>query len=228
MRHVFLDLDGTLTDPTPGITACFQYAASALGLAPLSAADVRRYIGPPLRDAFREILATSDALQIEQAVVVYRERFGSVGLFENSVYPGVVEALARLRRAGHPLSVVTSKAEPYAQRIVAHFGLGESLPNVFGAELSGERSTKAEQIAHALASLGITPAQACMVGDREHDVLGARVHGMRAIGVTWGFGSRGELEAAGAERVVDTFEQLVEAVHALDPPSPAIRVDPMP
>jgi phosphoglycolate phosphatase len=223
MRHVFLDLDGTLTDPSPGIAACFLYAARVLGHADLSTAQVRRFIGPPLREAFGEILATNDVDRIEEAVVIYRERFGSVGLFENSVYPGVVEALARLQRAGHPLSVVTSKPAPYAERIVAHFGLAEHLPHVFGAELSGERATKAEQIEHALASLGVAPAQACMVGDREHDVLGARAHGVAAIGVTWGFGSRAELEAAGAERVVDTLDELVQAIGELDAASASDR-----
>jgi phosphoglycolate phosphatase len=212
MRHLFLDLDGTLTDPAPGITSSFLHTARVLGHAELSAADVRRFIGPPLRDAFREVLQTSDAARVERAVAIYREHFGSIGLFENSVYPGVPELLARLRREGHPLSLVTSKAAAYAERIIAHFGLGEQLPHVFGAELSGERSTKTELIAHALASLGIEPAEACMVGDREHDVLGAKAHAMRAIGVTWGYGSRAELEAAGADHVVDTLEDWVTAV----------------
>jgi phosphoglycolate phosphatase len=215
MRHLFLDLDGTLTDPAPGIAACFVYAARVLGHAAVSEADVRRFIGPPLREAFWEILATRDPVRIEEAVRVYRERFGTVGLFENSVYPGVPEALAQLRAAGYALSLVTSKAESYANRIVDHFGLREQLPHVYGAALSGERSTKTELIGHALAVEELAPADACMIGDREHDIVGAKAHGVRAIGVTWGYGSRAELEAAGADRVVDTREGLLAAVLAL-------------
>jgi phosphoglycolate phosphatase len=215
MRHLFFDLDGTLTNPAPGIGACFVHAARALGHTEITEAAMRRFIGPPLREAFCEILATRDEAVIEEAVRIYRERFGTVGLFENSVYPGVVEALGRLGAAGHALSVVTSKPAPYAERIVDHFGLREHVPHVYGAELSGERSTKAEQIALALEVERLAPRDACMIGDREHDVLGARVHGVRAIGVTWGYGSRAELEAAGADRVVDTLEELIVAVQAL-------------
>jgi phosphoglycolate phosphatase len=216
MRHLFLDLDGTLTDPAPGIAACFLHSARALGHAELSEADVLRFIGPPIREAFAEILATRDAARIEEAVRIYRERFSSVGLFENAAYPGVHDALARLCIAGHALSIVTSKAAVYAERIVDHFGLRQFVPHVYGAELSGERSTKAELVALALAGERLAPAQACMIGDREHDVQGARAHAVAAIGVTWGYGSRAELEAAGADQVVDTLDELVAAVAALE------------
>jgi phosphoglycolate phosphatase len=216
MRHLFLDLDGTLTDPAPGIGACFLHSARALGHTTLTEANVRRYIGPPIREAFGEILGTQEVGRIEEAVRIYRERFASIGLFENSVYPGVPDALARLCAAGHSLSIVTSKAAVYAERIVDHFELRRFVPRVYGAELSGERSAKAELVAHALAGERLAPAQACMIGDREHDVLGARAQAVAAIGVTWGYGSRSELEAAGADHVVDTLEQLIAAVAALE------------
>lgn len=215
-RHLFLDLDGTLTDPAPGIAACFLHSAHALGHTRLGEVDVRRFIGPPLREAFAEILGTRDVARIEEAVRIYRERFSSIGLFENAVYPGIPEVLARWCAAGHALSVVTSKAAVYAERIVDHFGLRPFLPRVYGAELSGERSTKAELVALALAGERLVAAEACMIGDREHDVLGARAHGVAAIGVTWGYGSRAELEAAGADHIVDTLEALCTAVDALD------------
>jgi phosphoglycolate phosphatase len=215
MRHLFLDLDGTLTDPAPGIGACFLHSARALGFTTLTEASVRRYIGPPIREAFGEILGTRDVERIEEALRIYRERFSTIGLFENAVYPGVPDALARLCAAGHSLSIVTSKAAVYAERIVDHFGLRRFVPRVYGAELSGERSTKAELVAHALASERLVAAQACMIGDREHDVLGAKAHGLVTIGVTWGYGSRSELEAAGADQLVDTLEQLIAAVAAL-------------
>jgi phosphoglycolate phosphatase len=216
MRHLFFDLDGTLTDPAPGIAACFVHSARALGHSALTEADVRRYIGPPIREAFGEILATRDAGRIEEALRIYRERFSTVGLFENAVYPGVHDALARLCAAGHVLSIVTSKPTVYAERIVDHFELRQFVHHVYGAELSGERSTKAELVAHALAAEQLTPPQACMIGDREHDVHGARAHALAAIGVTWGYGSRAELQAAGAHHVVDTLTELLAAVAALE------------
>jgi phosphoglycolate phosphatase len=215
-RHLFLDLDGTLTDPAPGIAACFQHSARALGHTRLDEAEVRRCIGPPLREAFVELLGTRDVARIEEAVRLYRERFSTVGLFENALYPGVPAALARWCAAGHPLSIVTSKPAVYAERIVDHFGLRPFLRRVYGAELSGERSTKAELVAHALAGERLAAAEACMIGDREHDVHGARAHGVAAIGVTWGYGSRAELEAAGADAIVDTLDGLFVAVGALD------------
>jgi phosphoglycolate phosphatase len=136
-------------------------------------------------------------------------------LFENSVYPGVHDALAGLRQAGHRLCVVTSKAAVYADRIIDHFDLRELLPHVYGAELSGERSTKAELIAHALEAERVAPSEACMVGDREHDIIGAKANGTGSIGVTWGYGSRAELEASGADRVVDTLQELITAASSL-------------
>lgn len=225
MRHLFFDLDGTLTDPAPGIAACFVHSARALGHSALTAADVRRYIGPPIREAFGEILGTRDAARIEEALRIYRERFSTVGLFENAVYPGVPDALARLCDAGHALSLLTSKPAVYAERIIDHFELRQFVPRVYGAELSGERSTKAELLAHALAIEGLAASQACMIGDREHDVHGARAHGLVAIGVTWGYGSRAELEAAGAHHVVDTLSELLAAVAALDPSTRARSMD---
>ncbi len=174
MRYLFFDLDGTLTDPAPGIGACLLHAARALGHTSLAATDLRRYIGPPLRECFAHLLGTSDPVLIEQAVVLYRERFGSVGLFENSLYPGIGPALARLRQAGHALRIVTSKPAIYADRIVDHFGLREYFSGVYGAELSGALGTKSELIAHALANERICAAEASMIGDRDHDILGAR------------------------------------------------------
>jgi phosphoglycolate phosphatase len=176
---------------------------------------VRRFIGPPLREAFADILGTRDAARIEEGVRIYRERFSTVGLFENAVYPGVHDSLARLRAAGHALSLVTSKAAVYAERIIDHFGLRQYVPRVYGAELSGERSTKAELVAYALAGERLTAAEACMIGDREHDVRGGKAHGVATIGVTWGYGSRAELEAAGADFVVDSLEGMMAAVAGL-------------
>ena len=173
---------------------------------------------------FHELLGTRDAVRVEHAVRLYRERFGSVGLFENSVYPGVHEALAELSRAGHQACIVTSKPAPYAERIADHFGLREHLPAIYGAELSGGRSTKLELIALALEAEGARAEETCMIGDREHDVLGANGHGVHAIGVTWGYGSRAELLAAGADTLLDSIADLPEIIRRLtETPRPPKR-----
>lgn len=214
MHHLFFDLDGTLTDPAPGITACLAYAVERMGrVAPPSEA-LLRFIGPPLREALGELLETDDAARIEEGVRRYRERFASVGLFENAVYPGIERALADLAGDGFRLSVVTSKPEVYASRIIDHFALRPFFGAVHGAELSGARSHKAELVAHALRAEGASPARACMIGDRRHDVLGAAAHGVPAIGVSWGYGSAAELSAAGAALVVDAVAELAPACRA--------------
>jgi phosphoglycolate phosphatase len=213
--HLLFDLDGTLTDPAPGIIGCLLHAVRDLGCSSASSAELRRFIGPPLREVFAELLDTRDEARIEEGVRLYRERFSSVGLFENAVYPGVEAALAELREHGFSFCLVTSKPKVYADRIIDHFELRAEFPRVYGAELSGERSSKAELIAHALEREGLQPAQACMIGDRSHDVLGARANGVTALGVSWGYGTRAELEAAGADRVIDRLEELLPALSAL-------------
>lgn len=216
MPHVFFDLDGTLSDPARGITACFRHAAAALGR-PLEG-DLTRFIGPPLRDCFREILASDDDALVEEGVRRYRERFGAVGLFENAVHAGMPETLARLRADGFVLCVVTSKVAAYADRIVDHFGLRELLPVVYGAEMDGTRSEKAELVAYALRQEGAEPSRACMVGDRAHDIVGARAHGLTSVGVLWGYGSAEELREAGADRLVDEVKDLRDTVLGLVSP----------
>jgi phosphoglycolate phosphatase len=176
---------------------------------------MRRFIGPPLRAVFAEILETEEPAYLELAVQHYRERYSTIGLYENAVYPAVPRVLAELRDAGFQLRVVTSKAHVYADRIVDHFALREFFPRVYGAELSGERSTKTELLAYVLASEPSEPQRACMIGDRHHDIDGAKAHALAAIGVTWGYGTRAELETAGADRVVDRLEELPAAVHSL-------------
>jgi phosphoglycolate phosphatase len=211
-RCLFFDLDGTLTDPAPGICACLTHAVRALGRAAPPAPELRRFIGPPLHHAFAELLDSSDSALLDDGVRLYRERFSTVGLYENTVYPAIPGVLAALRADGFSLRVLTSKPRVFAERIVDHFGLREFFPRVYGAELTGELSTKAELLAHALASEPTQPSRACMIGDRRHDVEGARAHGVPTIGVTWGYGSREELAQAGADRVIDHIDELRAAV----------------
>ena len=209
---VLLDLDGTLTDPYEGISRCVAHALATLGRPPLTEAELRSFVGPPLQDRFAAL--GLDEADVERAVALYRERFADVGLYENRVYDGVPEALVELRAAGHRLGVATSKPTPFAERIVAHFGLDEHLEAVVGATLDGTRRAKADVVAFALDTLRGHGVGGTMVGDRAQDVVGGRAHGLRTVGVTWGFAEPGELETAGADVLVDVPARLVEAVEA--------------
>jgi phosphoglycolate phosphatase len=204
IRNVLFDLDGTLTDPADGITRCYAHALERLGLAPPPRADLLRYIGPPMRENFAAVLGDEDRELIERAVVFYRERFSRVGLYENEVYPGVREMLAALRAAGLRLFVATSKVTEYSVRVLEHFRLAEFFASVHGATPDGSLDDKAELVARLLRVEGIGAAESVMIGDREHDIRAARRNGVRSVGVAYGYGSRAELEAAGADFIRDT------------------------
>lgn len=202
MRNVLFDLDGTLTDPGEGITACFRYALERLGRPSPPAEELARYIGPPIRPAFGELLQSEDARLIEEAVVFYRERFAAVGLYENRVYDGVPEMLAGLRAAGRLLYVATSKPQPYAEEVLRHFSLDSYFEDVQGNELGGRLDDKVDLVRELLERRGLRADSSVMVGDRRHDVRAARENGLRSVGVTYGYGSEEELKDAGADHVV--------------------------
>jgi phosphoglycolate phosphatase len=209
--HLFFDLDGTLTDSRPGILASMRHALTHLGMAVPPDDALSRFIGPPTHDTFRELLGSSDPELNARAIAVYRERYATLGLFENSLYPGIAEGLSALRAADFPLFVVTSKPEVYANRIIDHFQLRPYFRHVYGSELSGERSHKGELIAHVLQSERIAHENAWMIGDRLHDIVGAKRNGARSAGVLWGYGSREELSDAGADTLFRTMTELVHA-----------------
>lgn len=213
-KHVVFDLDGTLTDPAPGIVACYRHVQTLLELPVSDDTALRRLIGPPLRAALAGLLASDDPTQVEHAVTLYRERFATTGLYENAVYPGVLELLAVLQQAGYTLWIATSKAHVYAREIARHFAFDGYFSGIYGAELTGERSNKAELLAHLLQSHGLDPRHTVMIGDREHDVLAAKAHGIHALGVLWGYGSRDELEAAGADSIACSIADLHAAITA--------------
>lgn len=204
-----LDLDGTLTDPYPGISACIRQALQQMGIPEPGPDQLRGWIGPPLLDSFaRHFRSLGLAADPQLALSLYRERFASRGLFENSVYPGVAESLAKLRSAGLRLCLATSKPRVYALRIVAHFGLDAWLDECYGSELDGKRSDKVELLEYVLEHEGIAANCCAMIGDRRHDMEAARYHGLRAIGVLWGYGSREELLQAGAEALATEPAEL--------------------
>ena len=196
MKTIFFDLDGTLTDPKLGITRSIQYALERLGREVPHQDTLTWCIGPPLHASFVKLLGDIDLA--DRALLLYRERFGEVGMFENAVYAGIEATLASLADGSRRLFVATSKAHVYATRIIAHFGLDSYFEHVFGAELDGTRVDKTELLKYAIETAGINPAEALMIGDRSDDIVGARNNGLRAIGVLYGYGSRDELIEAGA------------------------------
>jgi phosphoglycolate phosphatase len=196
-RAVFFDLDGTLTDPRPGITACIRHALVELGRPAPREDELLWCIGPPLAASFARLLDTTDSALIARSVALYRERFGTIGLYENALYLGIPEAVAAVRATGCATYVMTSKPHVYATRIVEHFALQNLFDHVYGSELDGTRVDKGELIAWALAHEQLDPARVVMIGDREHDAIGAQRCGVRAIGVGYGYGSEAELRGAG-------------------------------
>ncbi|HKR01865.1 MAG TPA: HAD hydrolase-like protein [Pyrinomonadaceae bacterium] len=199
IKNVLFDLDGTLTDPVEGITRCIQYALERMSAPLLSRAELQLHIGPPLRSTFAQILKTDDSLRVERGVALYRERFSEVGMFENEVYEGVPEMLAALRASSKRLFVATSKVEVYTHRILEHFHLSGYFEGVYGSHPDGRFDNKAELIGHLLGNESLRAEETVMVGDRKYDVTGARENGCFAAGVTYGYGSEGELVEAGAD-----------------------------
>ena len=191
---LFFDLDGTLIDSAIGITRCVAYALERLGEPVPGEAELRRWIGPPLRDSFAPMLR--DPTRVERAVEFYRERFEDVGYAEHTVYDGIAEAIHVLAERGHRIAVVTAKNEPHACKIVGGFDFAHRFESIVGATLDGRLSHKPELIDEALLRLDL-PASACiMIGDRHMDIDGARHHRMRSVGVRWGFGDADELAQA--------------------------------
>jgi phosphoglycolate phosphatase len=214
---LFFDLDGTLTDPKPGITRSIQYALQKLDHPAIPTEDELTWcIGPPLRASFVRILGAED--HADRALSLYRERFSDVGLYENAVYDGIAEVLTTLGLSGRKLFVATSKPHVFAERIVEHFGLRHHFEHVFGSELDGTHVDKSHLLEYALKTVAVDPAKTLMIGDRSHDIVGAKNNGMRAIGVLYGYGSKDELLGAGASRICAT-PQAIPGCISLDFPS---------
>ncbi|MCP4694610.1 MAG: HAD hydrolase-like protein [Desulfobacterales bacterium] len=209
MKHIFFDLDGTLTDPRLGIVRCIQYALSSLNIPRPPESDLEGWIGPPLRDSFLDLFDAPDEALASEAVKLYRERFARKGMFENQVYPGVEELLRSLLANKRALYVVTSKPGVFAEKIVDYFNLGSYFKKVYGSELDGTRSQKTELIRHVLEEEKIAANQAVMIGDRKYDIIGAKENDVTGIGVSWGYGSAAELEEAGAAVIFDSPSELL-------------------
>lgn len=197
MTTIFFDLDGTLIDSQVGIFRSAAHAFERLGRPAPGVEAMSGWIGPPLRDSFAGLLETP-AL-VEEALRLYRERYDREGWLEHTVYAGIGDAVEALHAAGHRLAVVTAKNEPHARRIVEHLPFGHRFADVIGATVDGRLSHKPELVAEALRRLSLSPHGIAMIGDRRMDMEGARQHGLRGIGVLWGFGDEAELLGAGAD-----------------------------
>ncbi len=206
-QYLLFDLDGTLTDPYEGITRCFQYALEAYGIQE-EQKNLKRVIGPPLIDSFMEFYGFSRE-KGEEAVAKYRERFSRVGLFENRVYSGIGQMLAKLQKAGKTICLATAKPEVYAKRILEKFDLAQYFTVVVGAEFNGTRNYKDEIIAEVLKQLDNPPfEEVLMIGDRKQDIVGAKACGVSALGVRFGYAEPMELENAGCSCYAETVKEL--------------------
>lgn len=206
--YLFFDLDGTLTDPALGITNSFIHALKYFDIEIPSYETLCTFIGPPLPETFKTQFGFTEE-KASEGVKKYREYFSTKGLFENSVYTGIPELLASLKKAGKKLVVATSKPEEYSVRIIEHFGLSQYFENICGSKMDETRSKKDEVIAFAIERNNIKDkSKILMIGDRKHDILGAKKIGLKSCGVLFGYGSREELKTAGADFIAENVSQL--------------------
>ena len=207
-QSILFDLDGTLTDAAPGITNSVKYALSKFGRDETDDNKLRKLLGPPLISSFMEFYGFSKE-KAQKAVEYYREYFVPHGIFENEVYSGIPKLLQKLKADGKTLIIATSKPETFAVQIAEHFEIDSYFDLIAGSNLDNTRSKKAQVIEYALKTLGILDrAHAVMIGDREHDIKGAKKTGLRSIGVLYGYASPGELENAGADFTANSPEEL--------------------
>ena len=220
-RVVLFDLDGTLTDPFEGITRSIQYALETLGRPAPAAAALSWCIGPPLLQSFQRLLREGpdeDSLrekEAQEALRLYRERFASVGMLENRVYDGIPQVLEHLARAGHRLFLATSKPRVYAEPILEHFGLARWFQHIYGAELDGTRGDKAELLAYILKQEALDHGQTMMVGDRKHDIVGARRNGLKVLAVSYGYALPGEFAETKPDAIVDAPQGITARLDRL-------------
>jgi phosphoglycolate phosphatase len=207
--NLLFDLDGTLTNPFQGITKCISYALERMGRPSPPREELIWCIGPPLKYSFAKLMETDDKVLIDKTLTFYRERFGTVGLFENEVYEGIPETLGALQAMGHRLFLATSKPRVYAKRIIDHFGLTQYFKEIYGAELDGTRNDKTSLISYILKTESIAASEAAMIGDRKYDMIGANENGVCGFGVLWGYGTKDELKASGASGFIENPRNLV-------------------
>src|SRR5690349_24775740 len=209
---VLLDLDGTLIDSQPGILASCLAALRVLGHEPDETLDIRRAIGPPLEDMMHALLQSVGDGRVGEAVAAYRQHYGESGLLGSEPYPGIGSALRDMQQAGLRIYLATSKRETFASRILHHLGFAAYFDGIHGSVPGGGLDHKPELLAHIVSQHNLLPARSLMVGDRRYDIAGAHAVGMRGLGVLWGYGSRDELETAGADQLVGSPADLLRTI----------------
>lgn len=205
---ILFDLDGTLTDSSPGIINSIIYSLEKYNISVEDMSVLKKFLGPPLHESFKEFYGFNDEKAME-ATEFYREYFRAKGLLENRVYDGIPELLKNLADNGKRLIVATSKPQEFTDRIMQHFDLAKYFEFVAGSNMDGTRSKKAEVIEYALNKCKITDkSKVVMVGDRKHDIIGAKAVGIDSIGVEYGYGDYDELKSAGATHIAKTVNDL--------------------
>lgn len=208
---VLFDLDGTLTDPGRGITNSVAYSLKKFGIEVEDKKELYKFIGPPLYESFMKYYGFSEE-KAETAVANFREYFRDKGIFENEVYDGIEKLLSEIKVSGRKIILATSKPEEFAGRILAHFALDKYFDFVAGATMDSSRVKKGDVIAYALKESGCSSENAVMIGDKMHDILGAKENGLASIGVLFGYGSREELENAGADFIAETVKDILKYI----------------
>lgn len=214
ISNVLFDLDGTLTDPKEGITRCIQYALDRLGLPQPPKEELLWCIGPPLKTSFSALINTTDDQTLDQAVTYYRERFAKSGIFENRIYPEVPVNLKKLHKAGFNLFLSTSKPSVFAHQILEFFNLTKFFKGIYGSELDGRLSDKTDLIAHILKQERRDPNSSLMVGDRIHDIVGGRANGLLTAMVTYGYGTKEEINEANPDYTFDSPNELTATLQS--------------
>ena len=210
-KTAIFDLDGTITDSGPGIMNAIRYAVKKRGLPDVSEEVLRSFIGPPLKEQFRSVFGLSDD-EGTIMVATYREYYGEKGIFENRVYDGVPEVFQKLQEAGVRILMATSKPEKYAKQIAEHFGFDKYFDFIGGACMDGRRTDKHDVIEYVIDSCKVCRENTVMIGDRRHDMIGASKAGIRSIGALYGYGSRDELEKAGADMIAVTPDDISKLI----------------
>jgi len=210
--NILFDLDGTLTDPHVAITASMAHALEEVGAEAPALAELMWCIGPPLRNNFGKLLGPDRAHLVDRAAEAYLRRYEIKAIGETTKYDGIDAMLDRIRAAGPRILLATTKYVTHADAILKAFGLRDYFEGVFGARRDGSLGDKRHLLRHIIEQVGIDPARSVMIGDREHDIIGAKTNSIASIGVSYGFGSREELESAGADVICDSPEQILEIV----------------
>lgn len=206
---ILFDLDGTLTDSAEGVIRSIQYMQERMGMEKWADEDLTFVVGPPLMKTFTEDFAM-DKETSERALTIFRERYTTIGLFENKVYPGIEKMLAVLKAKGKRMAVATSKKEETAVRILEHFDIAKYFEVIGGDNPAQGRDNKAKVIDYVLNCMEADTGDVIMVGDRKFDVEGAHAIGIPCIAVEYGYGDRAEFEACGADYITATAEDVAE------------------